>query len=260
MPANLSQLYDLSGKDALVTGGARGIGAVIAQRLADAGARVQVHYRSSATEAEAVVAMIEASGGTACAVRADLTREADVEALFEGLKAEGVAPDILVNNAGIYPNASVMEMRQDDWQAMFDANVTSTVLCTRAAAKGMKDTGRGGAIINIASISGSIPGPEHSHYNSAKAAVIMFTRSAAQELGRFGIRVNSVSPGLVWRDTLETDWPQGLAAWCGKAPLGRVVMPQDVAHACLFLASDAASIISGQDLLLDGGMSAAAIY
>ncbi|HEX7718622.1 MAG TPA: SDR family oxidoreductase, partial [Woeseiaceae bacterium] len=130
---------------------------------------------------------------------------------------------------------------------------------TQAAARQIKKSG-GGSIINIGSISATVPGPEHSHYNSAKAAVVMMTRSAAQELGRFGIRVNVVSPGLIARPGIEEEWPEGVARWTAQAPLERLGQPEDVADACLFLASPAARWITGHNLLVDGGIMAAKIY
>ena len=136
-------------------------------------------------------------------------------------------------------------MTEKEWREMFQANSDAVFYCTQKAAQLMKAAG-GGSIINIASISGSIPGPHHSHYNSSKAAVIMFTRSAAQELGPYNIRVNSISPGLINRPGLDQDWPEGVAAWRNKAPLTRLGEPADVADACLFLAGDSARWITGQ--------------
>lgn len=257
--SKLMALFGLYDRRVLVTGAARGVGAAIAERFADAGAHVYVHYRASEEDAHATVGRIRASGGMAQAVKADLSTKEGVNDLFCCLSALGGTPDVLVNNAGIYPSAELTTMTEEGWRAMFDANVTTTFLCTQRAAVGMKRR-RGGAIINIASIAASIPGPAHAHYNSAKAAVVMFTRSAAQELGSAGIRVNAVSPGLVWRASLERDWPEGLKAWNRKVPLGRATMPDDVANACLYLASDAAAFITGHNLCVDGGMTSAPIY
>jgi NAD(P)-dependent dehydrogenase (short-subunit alcohol dehydrogenase family) len=142
---------------------------------------------------------------------------------------------------------------------MYSANVDTAFLCTQAAAAHMKSAG-GGAIVNIASIAATSPGPDHSHYNSAKAAVVMLTRSAAQELGRFGIRVNAVSPGVIGREGIEEQWPEGVARWRARAPLKRRGRPDDVADACLFLASAASRWITGHDLIVDGGVMAASIY
>ncbi len=121
-------------------------------------------------------------------------------------------------------------------------------------------TGAHGAIVNIGSISASNPATDHSHYNSAKAAVLMFTRSCAQELGPFGIRVNSVSPGLIHKDGIEEAWPEGVERWQSRAPLRRLGEPEDIADACLFLASPAARWITGHNLVVDGGVLATRIY
>ena len=123
----------------------------------------------------------------------------------------------------------------------------------------MKDVG-GGAIVNIASVSALNPASAHSHYNSAKAALVMLTRSAAQELGEFNIRVNAVSPGLIARPGIKEQWPEGVARWENQAPLGRMGEPEDVADACLYLASPAARWITGQNLVLDGGVLSSMIY
>ncbi len=123
----------------------------------------------------------------------------------------------------------------------------------------MKESG-GGAIVNMGSTSALNPGTDHSHYNSAKAAVVMLTRSAAQELGQYNIRVNAVSPGLIARPGIEEQWPDGVARWQNQSPLGRMGEPEDVADACLFLASPAARWISGQNLVLDGGILSSMIY
>ena len=142
---------------------------------------------------------------------------------------------------------------------MFRDNLESTFLCTRAAAAVMRGRG-GGAIVNIGSISATNPASDHSHYNSAKAAVLAFTRSCAQELGPAGIRVNSVSPGLIRKAGIEKEWPEGVERWLGKVPLGRLGEPDDIADACLFLASPAARWITGQNLAVDGGVLATRIY
>ena len=133
------------------------------------------------------------------------------------------------------------------------------MLCTQAAARHMITTNRG-AIVNIGSTSALNPGTDHAHYNSAKAAVIMLTRSAAQELAPYGIRVNAVSPGLIARPGIKDHWPEGVARWENKAPLGRMGEPEDVADACLFLASPAARWITAQNLVLDGGVLSSMIY
>ncbi len=162
--------------------------------------------------------------------------------------------DVLINNAGVYPLASILDMNDDAWHSVVNANLFSVYLCTQVVARNMVKHGRGGAIVNIASIEAETPAPMHSHYSAAKAGMLMYTRTAACELGAHGIRVNAVSPGLIWRDGLERDWPEGVERYRKAAPLGRLGRPDDVADACLFLASPAARWITGANLRVDGGV------
>ena len=252
-------LLNLSGRVAMVTGASQGIGASIARRFAEAGASVVIHFRSKAGEAAAVAASIGDAGGTALCVRADLVDAAAATDIVQRAVEHFGTLDILVNNAGMFPNQSLLDMTQEEWREMFASVVDSTMLCTQAAARHMKSAG-GGAIVNVASIGALHPAPDHSHYNSAKAAVVMFTSSAALELGGHGIRVNAVSPGLIERPGIETQWPDGVGRWKAKALLGRLGQPEDVADACVFLASPAARWITGHNLVVDGGVTASAIY
>ena len=245
---------NLKDRVALVTGAGRGIGPGIALRFAEAGARVVVNYRESRKGAEAVVAQIEAAGGEALAQRADVTRTKDVAGLFRRCEETFGRLDVLINNAGTYPVAGLLEMREQDWDAVMGANLKSVFLCTQAAARLMVKRGIQGAIVNIASIEAESPEPDHSHYNAAKAGVLMHTRSAAFELAEHGIRVNAVSPGLIWQSGIEEDWPEGVARWMAAAPLRRLGLSEDVADACLFLASPAARWITGVNLFVDGGV------
>jgi NAD(P)-dependent dehydrogenase (short-subunit alcohol dehydrogenase family) len=249
-------LFDLSGRVAVVTGAGRGIGAVVARRLAEAGAAVVVHYRTSRDAAEGVAGRIQEDGGRAFASRVDLRDLEGAAALMQAAVDTFGGLDILVNNVGTYPAGSLEEMSLDEWRAVYESNVEATFLCTRAVVGHMRRS-RAGSIVNIASIAGTVPAPAQSHYSSAKAAVIAFSRASAQELGPYGIRVNAVSPGLISRAGIQEEWPEGVARWEGRAPLSRLGMPEDVADACLFLASPAARWITGHNLLVDGGMLAA---
>jgi len=251
-----SELLDFTGKVVLVTGSGGGIGAGIAQRFAEAGARLVVNFRSNDAGARSVVAEIEGNGGSAIAVRADVTEKEEVERLFSEAEEVFGPVDVLVNNAGSYPIATLLEMAEEDWDTMIASNLRSAFLCTQQAAKRMIAGGSGGAIVNVASIEGSFPAKLHSHYAAAKAGVLAFTKAAANELGRHGIRVNAVSPGLIWREGIEEAWPEGVNRWRRAAPLSRLGMPGDVADACLFLASPAASWITGCELRVDGGVTA----
>lgn len=245
----------------LVTGASGGIGRAIALGFASAGATVIVHYHSNTSRAESVVAEIEQSGGQAIALPADLTKPSDVEALFAGIQSRFGRLDGLINNAGVYlASASITEMNPEDWRKMIDADLNSVFLCTQAAARMMIDSGKGGSIINIASVEGLFPVKGHSYYNTSKAGLIMFTRSSAQEFGQHHIRVNTVSPGLIWKEGIEESWPDGVRSWLRNAPLGKLGQPEDIANACLFLASSQAEFISGANLVVDGGYSARFIH
>ena len=147
-----------------------------------------------------------------------------------------------------------------EWDAMITTNMRRVFLCTQAAARQMIVQGGGGAIINITSIGAEHPAPRHSHYNASKSGVQMHTRAAANELGAYGIRGNAVAPGLIWREGLDHDWPEGVAGWQQAAPLKPMGMPADVADACLFLASPAARWITEISLRVDGGIMSSRIY
>lgn len=253
-------LFNFSNKVVVVTGSGSGLGSGIALRFAEAGAAVTVNYRSSAAGAKVVVGQIEAAGGKAIALQADVTQKAEVERLVAETVAAFGRLDVLVNNAGVYPLASLLEMTEAEWDAVVDSNLRSTFLCTQAAAKQMIAQGDGGAIVNIASIEAENPAPMHSHYNAAKGGVVMHTAAAANELGLYGIRVNSVSPGLIWREGIEQGWPDGVERFLKAAPLGRLGRPDDIADACLFLASPAARWITGANLRVDGGVMTKQIF
>jgi 3-oxoacyl-[acyl-carrier protein] reductase len=248
---------DLAGTTALVTGASGGLGGAIAQRFAEAGARVVIHYGSDRDGAELVAARL-APVADVSVLSADLTDEADVSRMFDDpALADGL--DVLVNNAGVYPTAPLSGLSAEQWDGVLDVNLRAPFLCLRAAARVMTEQGRG-CVINIASLSASRPALDQSHYNSSKAALVALTRSAAAELGPAGIRVNAVSPGLVDRPGLDSSWPEGVQSWLSRAPLRRTGRPVDVADACVFLASPLASWITGHDLVVDGGMSSAPAY
>lgn len=254
------KLLDFSGKVVLVTGGGSGLGRGIGYRFAEAGADLVVNYLHSAESAAELASQVETLGRQVRTVRADVTQKAEVDALVATAVEAFGHVDVLVNNAGMYPLSPVTEMAEEEWDQVLDANLRSTFLCTQAAARQMIDQGTGGAVVNIASIEALNPAPMHSHYNAAKGGVLMYTKAAANELGPHGIRVNAVSPGLIWRESLETDWPDGVIRYRQAAPLRRLGRPEDIADACLFLASDGARWITGANLVVDGGVLTKQIY
>ncbi|GAA4660723.1 SDR family NAD(P)-dependent oxidoreductase [Streptomyces youssoufiensis] len=251
-----THLPDLSGQVALVTGAGGWIGQGIARRFAAAGAAVVAHYRSSEDAARALVAEIGDAGGAALALGADLADEAECHRLVREAAAwRGGRLTALVNNAGVQPVQPLPGMTLADWSAVVDTNLRATFACTQAVAEVMR-AGGGGTITHIASIEASQPAPGHAHYNASKAAVAMHARSAALEYGPYGIRVNSVSPGLIGRPGLADAWPDGVRRWQAAVPAGRLGRAEDVADACVFLASPMASFVTGHDLVVDGGVSA----
>lgn len=252
----VDELLDLNGKVALVTGASAGIGAGIARRLAEAGASVAVHYRGGRDDAERVVAGIGYGGGKAMAVPAELTDAGAVRDAFTTVEAALGPVDILVNNAARQTHSKIADMGEEEWRGMMAANLDGVFHATKAATEAMIARGKGGAIVNIASIEGLYPALTHPHYATTKAGLIMFTRASALEFGRHGIRVNAVSPGVIRREGIEENWPDGVRRWLEAVPLGRMGDDEDVANAVLFLAAPASGFITGANLVVDGGITA----
>jgi NAD(P)-dependent dehydrogenase (short-subunit alcohol dehydrogenase family) len=250
----VSALLDLSGRTALVTGASGGIGSGIARRFAEAGANVVCHYNANRRSADELVAAIAGNGGKAVAMQADISSQQGASALVAQAAAHFGGLDILVNNAGLQPAKALAEVSEGDWSEMMAANVAGPFLLVGAMVAALREAGKGGSIVNIASIEAHQPAPWHGHYAASKAALLMFTRAAALEFGAYGIRVNAVCPGLIHREGIEEGWPEGVARWTAAAPLKRLGRPEDIADACLFLASDAARWITGADLVVDGGV------
>jgi len=254
------RLLDFSGKAVLVTGGSRGIGAGIALRFAQAGAAVAINYLSNEVAALAVAGQITQMGRPAVAIQGDVRSRADVERIV-GQSASGLGGlDVLINNAGVDPVVPMLEMTDGQWAEVVETDLRGVFLCTQIAAFAMIRQGAKGAIVNIASIEAENPAAGHSHYDAAKAGVIMHTRNAARELGKHGIRVNCVSPGLIDTGGLAKEWPEGVSRYTAAAPLSRTGTPEDVADACLFLASPAARWITGANLVVDGGVLTSTVY
>ena len=263
----LESALSFAGKVALISGGGRGIGAGISKRFAEAGASVVVSYVQAEEAAQEVVDQIQKLGGQALAIQADVSLADDVERLVSQTVDRCGRLDVLVNNAGIYPLSPLLEMADDEWEQVLAANLTGTHLCTQRAARAMielsaqrKSSESSGSIINISSIEAASTAFAHSHYTAAKAGVEQYTRNAALELGGEGIRVNAVAPGLIDRPGLAQAWPDGVQRWQNRVPLARLGTPEDIADACLFLASPLARWITGVTLAVDGGILAAPAF
>ncbi len=247
----------LTGHVAVVTGagrGGRGIGRGIAVELASAGADVVITARTNIADAEAVAAECAALGVRAMAVVADIVDEASVEALFKTTMESFGRVDILVNNAGITRDTLLLRMSVDQWDSVLDANLKGAFLCSRAASKIMLRQ-KSGRIVNIASVNGLRGSAGQTNYSASKAGLIGFSRSLAKELASRGITVNVVAPGFI--DTQMTDAFEGDAReqLLKMIPLGRFGQSEDVGAAVAFLASNAASYITGQVLTVDGGLT-----
>lgn len=245
----------LAGKVAIVTGASKGIGASIASHLAAEGASVVVNYSSSKKEADHVVAEITRKGGKAMAIQANVSQQPDIQRLFsETIKAFGHL-DILINNAGIYEFAPLENVTAEHFYKMFDLNVLGLLLASKEAGKYFGPSG--GSIVNISSVASTIALPNTSVYSATKAAVDAITKALSKELGTRKVRVNSINPGVV-----ETEGTRAAGITASdlrkqmeqQTPLGRIGQPQDIAPAVVFLASDDASWITGETLLISGGL------
>ena len=243
----------LANKTALVTGASRGIGRATAIELAKAGAKVAVNYAGNRAAAEEVVAQIQAAGGQAFMVQADVGDAAAVDAMVKSVVEQFGSIDILVNNAGITRDNLIMRMKEEDWDAVIHTNLKGIFNCTKVVTKLMMKQ-RYGRIVNMTSVVGVMGNAGQSNYAAAKAGVIGFTKSMAKELASRNITVNAVAPGYISTD-MTADLPdQAKADLQSQIPLQRLGNPADVARAVLFLVSPGADYITGQTLHVDGGM------
>ena len=243
----------LTGKTAIVTGGSRGIGRAAALTLAEAGADVAVIYAGNTAAAEETVRLIEEKGRKGLAIQCDVADEAAVTAMVKDVKKELGRIDILVNNAGITRDGLLMIMKEDDWQAVLDTNLTGAFHCTKAVTRLMMKQ-RSGSIINITSVVGETGNAGQANYAAAKAGLIGFTKSVAKELASRNIRCNAIAPGCIETDMTAVLGEDTVDAMIKTIPMGRVAQPEEVAKAVLFLASDDASYITGHTLNVGGGM------
>jgi 3-oxoacyl-[acyl-carrier protein] reductase len=239
---------------ALVTGASRGIGRSIALQLAADGFSVGVNYASNAEKADEVVGQITAAGGAAVAVQADVSDEEAVSAMFDKVSEELGSVTVLVNNAGITDDGLLLRMSTEQWDSVIDTNLRSVFLCTKAALRGMIRA-KSGRIINISSVSGVYGNAGQGNYSASKAGVIGFTMSTAKEVGSRGITVNAVAPGFIATDMTDALGDEAMSAATDQISLGRLGTPEEVASVVGYLASDGASYITGQTIVIDGGLA-----
>ncbi|WP_019989872.1 SDR family oxidoreductase [Rudanella lutea] len=256
--------HKLSGQTALVTGASSGIGAGVARALGQAGANVVVNYVSNADEAEAIVAEIKQQGVEAIAIRADVSQEHQVQAMFRQAVEQFGTIDILVNNAGLQRDAPFHDMTLQQWQTVIDVNLTGQFLCAREAIREFLRRGprpevsrATGKIICMSSVHELIPWAGHVNYASSKGAIKMLMQSLAQEYGDRQIRVNSICPGAIQTPINTAAWstPQALNSLMTLIPYNRIGQPDDVGKLAVFLASDDSDYITGASIFIDGGMT-----
>ena len=238
----------LAGKVVLVTGAAKRIGRSVALRMASEGADIVVNYRGSKAEAEDVAAQVKAIGRRGVAIQGDVSKRADVTAMFATVEREFGRLDILVNNAGIFFSAKFEELTDEQWDGILDANLKSQFLCSQIAAPMLRRSGQG-RIINFASLGGLLAWPTHTHYCVSKAGVIMLTRCLARALAP-EITVNAIAPGTI---SFEGDAPALAEDFVRRAPLRRTGTPADIDDAVVFLAQS--PFVTGQVIVVDGGRS-----
>jgi len=246
---------DLSGKVALVTGASRGIGAVVAARLAEAGARVGVNYHASSDAATVVVDSIKKAGGEAFLVGGDVSQEDKAEAVIKNLVEHFGGIDILINNAGINKDQLLIRMKPEDFDSVLNVNLRGAFLCTRYAMTHLIRQ-RSGRVINMSSVVGLSGNPGQANYAAAKAGLVGLTKAVAREVASRNVTVNALAPGYITTAMVDELSEETQAKILERIPMGRFGTPEDVAEAVVFLCSDGASYITGQVLTIDGGMIA----
>jgi 3-oxoacyl-[acyl-carrier protein] reductase len=239
----------------LVTGANSGIGKEIARRLARTGYDVAINYRVDGPAAVSLAGSLAEHGGRAIAVYADVANNQETEEMFRSVLREFGKLDALVNNAAVQVWKPLLEVQPEEWDRVISTNLRGCFLCTQRAAQHMKER-RSGAIVNIGSGCNKVPFPNLSSYTASKGGIEMFTKSAALELGPFGIRVNCVAPGAIDTERTRAELPDFAGSWARLTPLRRIGTPEDVADAVEFLLGDRASFVSGQTLGVDGGLFA----
>ena len=244
---------NLKGKNALVTGGSRGIGKAIVLELAREGANVALTYISNEDRAKEVIGEVESYDVKGLAIKADVSKEEEVNNMIEIVNSELGGIDILVNNAGITKDNLLIRMKTEDWDDVINTNLKGVYLCTKAVVRGMMKK-RYGKIVNIASVVGISGNAGQGNYSASKAGIIGFTKSIAKELGSRGININGVAPGFVETDMTNVLNEKIKEEMLNQIPLKRFARPEDIADVVVFLCSDKANYITGQIINVDGGM------
>ena len=254
---NAIELFNLTGRKALVTGAGRGIGRVLAISLAQIGCDIAI-LEKNVKDGRNVAEEIKKLGRKAVAIKVDVTKKADVEKAFTAAAKQLGGLDIVINNAGVCIHEAAEDTPEEHYDFVVDTDMKGVFLCCQAAAALMKPQKKG-SIINIASMSGSIANypQKQAHYNAAKAGVILLTKCLAVEWVDYGIRVNSISPGYTRTEmTVKLSAPEMIAQWESMIPMRRMAEPQELAGAVIYLASDASSYTTGSDIIVDGGYTA----
>lgn len=245
--------WKIEGKSVLITGASGNLGRVLAKTFSMAGCRVILQGREE--RRSKLLDLQQTLPGESIVLNADISRPDEIKKLFIEIKREVNILDFLVNNAGLQEVVPFEQLNAKKWDEVLAVNMRAPHLCTMAFRElHLKNPSDSSAIVNIASIEGSVPALSHSHYAASKGGLIQYTRASALELGSVGIRVNSISPGLINTPELEENWPDGMARYINSSPLSRLVDPVEVANSVLFLLSPYASGITGVDLRVDTGM------
>ncbi len=245
--------YNLQGKTAVITGGARGIGFAIAEAFAAQGSHVVI-IDLSRDSVDKAVQNLTGKGFSASGEVGDVTSGEAMEAIFAAIAGERGGIDCLVNNAGVTRDNLLLRMKQEEWDLVLKINLTGTFVCTQKVFKHMMKA-RGGSIINIASVIGLMGNAGQANYAASKGGIIAFTKSCAKEFASRGVRVNAIAPGFIETEMTATLPPEVVASYSKAIPLQKMGSPADVARLCLFLAAEDSSYITGQTIAIDGGLT-----